>query len=367
MDTPELDDLMAFLPPLLQALDRLEFLARHLHPPDLGAVLAAVGAPETALQAQRTRLDDWPAGLAEVREMLTAAADETLAAYAGLRDASEQPDDLTAVFRALRHLPRAQAALYPLARELAPISRYFLTPAGRQDPDRLQRLAEAAPHPDTGVLRLETAGNHDAEVWAYAPEDYDPMRAWPLVVALHGGSGDGRGFLWSWLRDARSRGAILLAPTAIGRTWALDGEDVDTPGLDRLVAYAHRRWNIDPSRILLTGMSDGGTFTYVSGLEPTSPFTHLAPVAAAFHPMLAAYAAPARIAGLPIHIVHGGKDWMFPVEMARDAARTLAAVGGDVTYVELENLSHTYPREANAAILDGLMGPRRLPGRILQM
>ena len=41
-----------------------------------------------------------------------------------------------------------------------------------------------------------------------------------------------------------------------------------------------------PRRMLLTGMSDGGTFTYVSGLEASSPFTHLAPVAAAFHPML---------------------------------------------------------------------------------
>ena len=42
-------------------------------------------------------------------------------------------------------------------------------------------------------------------------------------MALHGGSGNGRGFLWSWLRDARSRGAILVAPTATGHTWALMG------------------------------------------------------------------------------------------------------------------------------------------------
>ena len=52
------------------------------------------------------------------------------------------------------------------------------------------------------------------------PEYYTPDRAWPLVMALHGGSGNGRGFLWSWLRDARSRGAILVAPTATGNTSA---------------------------------------------------------------------------------------------------------------------------------------------------
>src|ERR1044072_8111114 len=43
----------------------------------------------------------------------------------------------------------------------------------------------------------------------YVPEYYTPDRAMPLVMALHGGSGNGRGFLWSWLRDARSLGAIL--------------------------------------------------------------------------------------------------------------------------------------------------------------
>ena len=67
------------------------------------------------------------------------------------------------------------------------------------------------------------------------PEYYTPDRAWPLVMALHGGSGNGRGFLWSWLRDARSRGAILVAPTATGRTWALMGDDADTPNLVRIL------------------------------------------------------------------------------------------------------------------------------------
>src|SRR5437667_259352 len=68
----------------------------------------------------------------------------------------------------------------------------------------------------------------------YVPEYYGGARAWPLVVALHGGSGNGRAFLWSWLRDARSRGAILASPTATGRTWALLGDDTDTPNLMRM-------------------------------------------------------------------------------------------------------------------------------------
>ena len=34
----------------------------------------------------------------------------------------------------------------------------------------------------------------------------------PLVMALHGGSGNGRRFLWSWLREARSHGTLHEGP-----------------------------------------------------------------------------------------------------------------------------------------------------------
>ena len=42
--------------------------------------------------------------------------------------------------------------------------------------------------------------------------------------------------------------------------------------------------------------------------------------------------------------------------MAREAAHVLTAAGADVTYRELEDLSHTYPREMNAAMLSWLRG-----------
>jgi phospholipase/carboxylesterase len=34
-----------------------------------------------------------------------------------------------------------------------------------------------------------------------------------------------------------------------------------------MVAEVGERWNLDPARQLLTGMSDGGTFSYVLGLR----------------------------------------------------------------------------------------------------
>jgi phospholipase/carboxylesterase len=351
MSEQALDDLTALLPPLLRSLEALGFVARYLNPSDFGRVMQAVGAPDAPLADLRARLDAWPDALGEVRSGMAAAADATIGTFAELRAAGESGADIGAVYRALRHLPRAQAALYPFAAGLPPLSRFFLEPDRRDDAALLARLGEAPARPDTGVLQLAGEPGARASVTAYVPEYYSADETWPLVVALHGGSGNGAAFVWSWLRAARSGGAILVCPTASGSTWALQGPDPDTPMLARIVEAVAAQWNVDPARRLLSGMSDGGTFAYVSGLEPASPFTHLAPVSAAFHPMLAGLADRSRLEGLPIHITHGALDWMFPATMARGAREALSAAGAAVTYVELDDLSHTWPREMAARIL----------------
>src|SRR5262249_55624187 len=211
----------------------------------------------------------------------------------------------------------------------------------------LERLMTPSANDKGGVMHVAPGEGERAGTWLYVPEYYSPERAWPLVMALHGGSGRGRSFLWSWIRDARSRGAILVAPTSLGDTWAITGNDVDTPHLARILDMVRSDWSIDPDRILLTGMSDGGTFTYTSGLEVTSPFTHLAPISAAFHPMLVQMADTDRIRGLPLHIVHGALDWMFSIDMAHEAERYFRAAGAAVTFREVEDLSHTYPSDLN--------------------
>jgi phospholipase/carboxylesterase len=355
MSETVVDDIVAVLPPLLQSLEALAFIARHLNPPQFDAVMQAAGTPDEALQAVRSRLRDWPDEFAELRSSFEASCDAALAAFAGLREVQQGNGDLVAVFRALRYAPRAQEALYPLAARLPPVSSFFILPELSDDPELKARLAKPATE-DTGIIHQHNEPGSRGGFSLYVPEYYSPERAWPLVMALHGGSGNGRSFLWSWLRDARSLGAILVAPTAIGNTWALMGEDPDTPNLARILEMVQSRWNIDSSKLLLTGMSDGGTFCYVTGLESASPFTHLAPIAATFHPMMAEMADAKRLRGLPIHVVHGRLDWMFPVQVARQAGEALSAAGADLTYRELDDLSHCYPREMNAPILRWLTG-----------
>jgi phospholipase/carboxylesterase len=359
MSEAVVDDIVAVLPPLLQSLEALSFIARHLNPPDFGRVMEAAGTPDQALLAVRARLIEWPEQFSDVRAALERASEAALAAFEGLRAVEGGDGDLVSVFRALRHAPRAQEALYPLAARLPPVSQFFVDPPLRADETLLARLAEP-PRENTGILHDHNEPGSRGGFSLYVPEYYTAERAWPLVMALHGGSGNGRGFLWSWLRDARSYGAILVAPTATGgvskSTWALMGDDTDTPNLARILDMVRSRFNIDPTKLLLTGMSDGGTFCYVSGLESTSPFTHLAPVSATFHPLMAEMADAERLRGLPVYLVHGRLDWMFPVQVARQTSQLLSAAGADVTYREVDDLSHCYPREINAEILNWLSG-----------
>jgi phospholipase/carboxylesterase len=355
MSEAVVDDILAVLPPLLQSLEALGYIARHLNPPDFDRVMEAAGQPDETLKTVRRRLSNWPEPFADIRASLENASDAALTAFEGLREVQFGNGDLIAVFRALRHFPRAQEALYAVAAKLPPVSSFFVNPEFREDADLLACLATPA-NESTGIVHDHNDPGNRGGFSVYVPEYYTPNRSWPLVMALHGGSGNGRGFLWSWLRDARSLGVILVAPTATGSTWALMGNDADTPNLVRILDLVRSRWNIDPSKLLLTGMSDGGTFCYVTGLEGSSPFTHLAPVAATFHPLMAEMASPERLRGLPVYIVHGRLDWMFPVQVARQTRDALTAAGVNVTYRELNDLSHCYPREMNAPILGWLAG-----------
>ncbi len=73
---------------------------------------------------------------------------------------------------------------------------------------------------------------------------------------------------------------------------------------------------------------------------------------------------PAELRGLPIYLVHGRLDWMFPVQVARQTHAALSAAGAEVTYREIDDLSHCYPREINAPMLKWLARERwSRPGR----
>lgn len=357
---------------LLAALDALEQAFRRLHPPDLPQLGAALTPVQTALAealADFERVtpppvederdgDDSEAALARLREDLLAAGRRAGSALAALTAPGEVgTGGVAGVLGAMHDHARAQALLYPLAPILPPVSAWFAESFARDDPTILEPRTDA--HERVGLFRSGEPGARGG-FDLYVPEHYDGREAWPLVVALHGGSGRGEDFLWSWLREARSGGCLLLAPTSEGSTWSLDAPERDGRALREATFWVASQWRVDRERVLLTGLSDGATMSLLVGLGADAPWTHLAPVSGVLHPANFRLGNLSRARGRPVYLVHGTLDWMFPVTLARRAAEVLEEAGAALVYRELADLSHTYPREENARILEWL-DPRRRP------
>jgi phospholipase/carboxylesterase len=350
-DRAFLDRLSRLGPALLSALDAFEIVRRRLHPPAIPSLRAGL---QPFAERLGTALAEFnaappPEGIAEVAAQLATAAG---AAESALRDfctTGLPQEEIPRVLRAMHQHCRAQEQLYPLRKVLPPVGRHFLEPPFR---DRTQELdPDPRPGVQTGIITARSRSGERGGFSLYVPERYDPSRAWPLVVALHGGSGTGDDFLWSWLTEARGRGFLVLSPTSLGSTWSLAGPDVDAPALRTMVDYVREHWTIDASHILLTGLSDGATYALLCGLQPDMPFTALAPVSGVLHPANLVNGNLERARGVPIYLVHGVLDWMFPVALARLASQELERAGAEVTFRPIEDLSHTYPREENDRIL----------------
>jgi phospholipase/carboxylesterase len=337
----------------LALLDAFESVQRRLHPPAIPALREQVAALRDRQQAALASFRGVaiPEGLAPFHEQLASGAEAELAAAESF--CAPAPPQLRAarVLASFSAHCRAQERLYPLRLALPPLGRFFAEPAWHA------RLSELDPEPAPEVtLGLHRGGPDEGDLprgafSVYAPERCDGKTPLPLVVALHGGFGHGHDFVWTWLREARCAPFLLLAPSSRGTSWALDAPAGDVRMLHSLVESVCANWPVDRERTLLTGLSDGATFTLLAGLAADSPFSHLAPVSGVLHPANFANGNLERARGRRIWQVHGAQDWLFPVSLARLAHAELAKAGAEIEYRELSDLSHAYPREENRRIL----------------
>lgn len=294
---------------------------------------------------------------------LTQAASQILQAVARFETARIGPHEILKAYQSFRPMHRAEEILYPLAAQYEEISKHFLHPSQRENKELLDGfysldIANQKTQNDSnsirkGIIEVNNKRGQRGGYSLYIPENYESNNKYPLVVALHGGSGHGSDFFWSWLYDARTFGFILAAPTSIDRTWSLHSIATDVNRLNKMLTEISTKWNIDTNHILLTGLSDGGTYSMLLSIAHQSPFTHYAPVAAAVHVLLnrSTGTITAPVKDLPIYQVHGGRDWMFPVTNARLAASSLKNAGAKIIYKEIPELSHNYPRDENINIL----------------
>jgi phospholipase/carboxylesterase len=338
-------------PRLLTALAAFEEVRELLHPPRIGSLRDALQPIRDNLipAVEAVEAITVAADLVDFRKVLLDAAGAMRAALDNFCAPSQPQEAIPRVLHAMHLHCQAQASLFQLRRVLGPVNLYFLESGVHARLDRLDpELPEGI---DVGIMHVREPSRERGGFDLYVPESYDGSRPWPLVMALHGGSGNGEDFLWTWVREARSRQFILAAPTSLGSTWSMMGEDIDAPVLGRIVDYIATNWRVDRERVLLTGLSDGATYTLLCGLQQNAPFTALAPISGVLHPFNFDNGNIERARGKRIYLVHGELDWMFPIAVARMAYEELRDAGADIVFRPLPDLSHTYPRTENDRIL----------------
>jgi len=191
------------------------------------------------------------------------------------------------------------------------------------------------------TLRSELAVG--ATYCVYLPKNYDPLVPTGLVVGLHGGgkggndptlvTGSGEDAMNFYMDVADERGVIVVCPTALAAPWSDKKNDAL---MDALVEEMKLLYNVDESRIWLTGHSMGGGGTWYWGPQR-------AEVWAAFAPCAGFNAGPTK--GLPVYIYHGTDDPICPVGNDRSAAESLLKEKGkpDFVYTEVDHIGHGFP------------------------
>jgi predicted esterase len=129
----------------------------------------------------------------------------------------------------------------------------------------------------------------------YVPPSYDPAKAWPMMVSLHGsgsnhllnrrrvfGLGNRPGETdYEAIRndvDYPDVGFVVVSPYGRGESAGYSG--IAEGDVLRVMADVQRTYNVDPDRVHLTGLSMGGGGTWHLGLRYPDRFASISPVCA---------------------------------------------------------------------------------------
>lgn len=147
----------------------------------------------------------------------------------------------------------------------------------------------------------------------------------PLVIALHGGGGNGENaeMMTGFTRLVASEGIVVAYPDGSGRartrllTWnageccgyAMDERVDDVAFIAALIDTLVRAQRVDPRRVYVTGMSNGAMMTHVLARELGTRIAAIAPVVGTI--FAAETPAPAPV---PALIINGMRDRNVPFE-----------------------------------------------------
>ena len=191
-----------------------------------------------------------------------------------------------------------------------------------------------------GIIKLMNRTRDGVEHYfaVTVPEGYDPAKKYQVRFQLHGGV-DGRA-------DNQPRGSGAIGQLAgaeqfyvLPYSWrdAPWWSDDQVLNFDAIVDQLKRTYNVDENRVVVAGVSDGGTGAYYIAMRNTTPFASFLPLNG-FVMVLANEEIDNgqnylnNLRNKPLFVVNGGRDRLYPTSVVEPYTRHLMRSGVAIDY-----------------------------------
>lgn len=200
----------------------------------------------------------------------------------------------------------------------------------------------------SGVTRLNMRPERDALLYtpASAPDSA------PLVVYLHGATGNEQQGIRRFSALADEFGFLLLSPASQEGTWDAirSGYGPDVRLIDQALSKVFAQRRVDARKIAVCGFSDGASYALGLGISNGDLFNAVMAFSPGFIP------SGVEKTGSPrIFISHGVKDQILPIDnCSRRLTPALKAAGYNVKYEEFDG-PHQVPPEIARQAMDWML------------
>jgi len=201
----------------------------------------------------------------------------------------------------------------------------------------------------------EISQTYETDYLIYLPEGYESdSKQWPLVLFLHGAGERGANIEFvkrngppRLIEEGQQFPFILVSPQCPERSiW-------DNKLLIALLDEIESRYNIDKSRLYLTGLSMGGHATWSLAIQYPERFAAIIPVCAR------GYSQDVYVLkDVPVWVFHGEKDDIVPISDGKKMVDALEREGGNIRFTIYPEANHDAWTETynNPEIYEWLLG-----------
>lgn len=191
------------------------------------------------------------------------------------------------------------------------------------------------------ILKTLRHNDADRQYVVYIPREYDAIKKWPTIVFLHG-MGEcgtdglkqvGQGIGTAVMANPARWPFIIVMPQKpdTRQAWAEHAEMVIAMLDATSASYA-----VDPTRVYLTGLSQGGNGTWTIGARYPERWAAIAPICG--------YGNPSEIApglkSMPIWCFHGEADSVVPLARSTAIIDALKALGASPRLTTYPGVGH---------------------------